>query len=134
MHCIAIITFENIKTPKHSNILSRWQILFTVFCIFKVNPISLEIKWQILSITSILKLYGMFYFWYIPEIIARIFNQQRGTGCQRFRYAKEGGCILLKLWTITSVEGGPNVCQKLRYVTFEWSLSCGFGHIYWSNP
>ena len=61
-------------------------------------------------------------FWYIPEIIARIFNKQGGEGwCQRFRYITEGGGILLKLRAVTR-EGGPNFYQKQRYVKFEWSL------------
>ena len=63
--------------------------------------------------------------WYIPETIARIFNQQRRGGGQRFRYVAEGGGILLTLRTVTRGEGGPNFRQKQRYVTFEWSLFQG---------
>ena len=55
-------------------------------------------------------------FWYIPEIIAHVFNQQVGCGggggCQRFRYVTEDGGILLTLRTITRGGGGqegPNV-------------------------
>ena len=55
----------------------------------------------------------------MPEIIARIFNQQGGGGCQRFRYVAEEGGILLMLRTVTREEGGPNFRQKQRYVTFE---------------
>ena len=57
----------------------------------------------------------------MPEIIARIFNQQGGGRgeCQRFRYVTEGGNILLTLWTVTRGERGANFRQKQRYVTFE---------------
>ena len=61
-------------------------------------------------------------FWYIPEIIARIFNQQR-VGCQRFCYVTVGGGILQTLRTVTREEGGPNFRQKQHYVTFQWSLT-----------
>ena len=47
-------------------------------------------------------------FWYIREIVARLFNQQ-GEGCQRFCYVTKEEGILLKLRTITREgEGRPN--------------------------
>ena len=73
------------------------------------------------------KLCAKISFWYIPKIIARIFNQQ--GGCQRFCYVTEGGGILLTLRTVTRGEGGPNFCQKQCYVTFEWSQRYFFVHI-----
>ena len=51
-------------------------------------------------------------FWYIPEIIAHIFNQQEGRGCQRFRYITEGGCILLTLRTVTRGGGRAKFSPK----------------------
>ena len=74
-------------------------------------------------------LYGQFHetyeksFWYMPEIIARIFNRgEEGGAVSKISLRNRGRGILLTLSTVTKGEGGPKFRQKRRYVKFEWSL------------
>ena len=132
------------NTSKHPNIRIYSiddKFFLTVFCIFKVIRVSLKIKWQILSIISILQLYwmhkkkhirkrtrmlvkmllqkfGKIWKKIIHHLIKKISIFNRGE-CHRFRYVTEGGGILLTLRTVTRGEGGPSFRQKQRYVTFE---------------
>ena len=123
---------RNVPIGNHSlyYLTSKTLVLFWIIWII-MNFFARFSRVSTISISKIAvkshKLCAKISFWYIPKIIARIFNQQ--GGCQRFCYVTEGGGILLTLRTVTRGEGGPNFCQKQCYVTFEWSQRYFFVHI-----